>query len=305
MKRIILSFAIITSACAVVHSQTYYPLPEENAYWKSNYLDLPMFCECLFGLCSKEQYRITGDTLINEMVYHKIDRSGYYFDDNCDDTYFNNGYQGAFRNDIENKKVWFVLAGEDTESILYEFDLEIGDTLTPGILNPNNYWDFWVEDIDSIEIENNFRKLFLIRSQINIGEGPFRIIEGIGGQSLIAEFASWLYFEGGYHLGCLSVNDNLIYGNDCDEIVGSDELLASSTMILCPNPSTGQVWIKDNTCESDPLYIEVLNSVGTKIIHLYSNSKYTAIDLCNQPPGLFLFIIKKGFKIESQKIIIL
>lgn len=287
------------------YSQTYYPLPESNTYWRYTENDVPIICGC-WGICSEEQYKITGDTLINSIVYHKIEHSGYWLDDNCDEGFYTYGYRGAFRNDIENKKVWFVPVGEASEGLLYEFDLEIGDTLLPGILNPSNYWDFWVEDIDSVEVGDSYRKLFLIRSQLNLGEMPLRIIEGIGGQNLIAPMEYWLNFEVGYMFKCINMNDSIIYPEwgDCELIVSDKTIDPIEKFEIFPNPSSGKFWIQNPYEYSQPMSVTVYNSYGVRVRHINSEETITIVDLSEFPRGIYLVQGTFGMTIIKEKIII-
>lgn len=249
---------------------------------------------------------ITGDTMINDIVYHKINLTGYYLSDACEKSFFNSGYQGAFRNDIENKKVWFVSAGDMAESLLYEFGLQIGDTLSPGILDPDNYWDFWIEDIDSVETSDGYRKLFLIRSMLNLSEAPFRIIEGIGGQNLISPIANWWNFELGYYLDCVSVNDSVYYNQtgNCEQIVGTRPALQMPAMAIFPNPSSGYIWIRNEADQNKPFGVEIFNSVGCRVKSITCDVSPTIIDLTNQPSGLFYIFVKTGSVTSGQKIIL-
>lgn len=304
MKRIATITALMIIFISVLSSQNYYPLPESNSFWVSTEHDIPEWCGCN-GICSEEQYRISGDTLINSLIYHKLIHSGYWISDDCEKTYFSNGYQGAFRNDIENKKVWFVPAGEFGEGLLYEFDLQVGDTLTPGILNPYNYWDFWVEDIDSVEFGYSFRKVLLIRSQLNLGEMPLRIIEGIGGQNLIEPMDYWLNFEVGYLFKCININDSLLYGNEtCDLITGTNPELYDLSFGIFPNPSNGQLWIRIPIVKDQSIQLEIYNSCGIKVGQYNTYSHFTHIDLSEFPKGIYFLNYTAGSSIIGEKIIL-
>lgn len=302
MKRIVSTLVFITLLSSFISSQTYHPFPESDAYWQYTYNDIPMYCPC-WGTCHHDQLKITGDTLIGGEIYHKLIKSRISLDSDCDESFHYYGYQGAFRNDIENKKVWFVSEGEENETLLYDFNLQIGDTLPEGILDPNDYWDFWVEDIDSVEIGNNFRKRFIIRSFLNFGEAPLYIIEGIGGQNLIEPFESWWYFEGGYTFSCINVNDSLIYPSNCELFVSDNNNKYSSTLKIFPNPSSGKIWIKHDG-KQNLISIEIFNSLGNRVDIIESFTDIKLIDLSDRPRGIYLVNIKTRIKNFTQKVII-
>ncbi|MCF8368030.1 MAG: T9SS type A sorting domain-containing protein [Bacteroidales bacterium] len=285
-------------------SQDYHPLPESDTYWIHKSHDIPMICGC-GGTCSVEQYIIAGDTLINELVYHKIVHSGYWLSNNCDENFFYNGYQGAFRNDIENKIVWFVPEGESSESLLYEFDLQVGDTLSEGILDPNDYWDFWVEDIDSVLVGDSYRKRFHIRSWLNMSEMALQIVEGVGGQNLIKPFESWYYFEGGYTLSCININDSIFYPEwgDCEMIVSQKENKQAGPHLIFPNPTNGLLWFQNSEETKQLITIEIFNQLGVNVKSIESKEEIILIDLSSKPKGLYFIKISTGFKTVTHKII--
>jgi hypothetical protein len=301
MKKVICIFQFLLLGTQMLISQDYFPLPETNTFWISSFWDIPDYCPCA-GTCSIDQYSITGDTLINEVVYHKLDYTGIYYGDNCEENYFNDGYQGAFRNDIGNKKVWFVPSGDLNESLLYEFDLEIGDTLSPGILNPIEFGDFWVEDIDTIEVGDSYRKMFLIRSGFNIYGGPFEIIEGIGGQSLVSPMESWFNFEAGYLLYCVNINDSIFYpyGANCEQIVGTESILKNVTFEIYPNPSKDILFI-DNASGS---HVQLFSITGLLISESEIKTDYFELKLKDVPEGMYFLRFKKDLEIQAKKIIV-
>lgn len=71
------------------------------------------------------------------MIYHKIQSSGVVYSNStafggwCSSSiqYSGYGYAGAFRNDSLNKKVYFVKPGMLNDTLFYDFDLQLGDTL--------------------------------------------------------------------------------------------------------------------------------------------------------------------------------
>ncbi len=74
---------------------------------------------------------------------------------NCDYA-FGLGYQGAIRQDTLARKVFIVLPDSITESILYDFTQNVGDTLN-SILSDFCYPDI-ISSIDSILIGNTYHR---------------------------------------------------------------------------------------------------------------------------------------------------
>ncbi len=106
--------------------QAYIPFPKSNAVWRE-YSGAP------FGDCQEYNYPISGDTIVNGMTFHKLQKTGYvssYGPSFCNQIkYRYNFYTGAFRNDSINKRVYFLPSGQTNDTILYDFNLKIDDTI--------------------------------------------------------------------------------------------------------------------------------------------------------------------------------
>jgi len=286
-------------------TQTYYPIPESNTYWQYCYTSIPMYCPC-WGNCYDEQLKVYGDTIINEIIYHKLTLSIISYYENCEGSFYNYGYQGAFRNIEELKQVWFVPEGEQNEELLYDFNLEVGDTLAVSYINPYGM-TFYVDEIDSVEMGNSFRKRYKIFGDFNLSEQPFIIIEGIGGQNLIKPLEYWLYFEEGYTFQCININDSVYYptGEACELMVNTNGYKEKKQKFnISPNPSTGKFWIKNASGTQKAIVIEIFNSIGEKIKQMESNGQIFQIDLSAYSPGIFLIKISWETGETIQKVII-
>lgn len=304
MKRIISTLLFSMLLLSIVSSQTYYPIPESNTYWQYSYSSIPMSCPC-WGHCFDEQIKVYGDTVVNEMIYHKLTRSTISYDENCTQSFYNHGYQGAFRNDVDSKKVWYIPDGEQSEVLLYDFNLEVGDTIPINYLIPYDF-HFYIDEIDFVEVGNSSRKRYKIFGDINITEEPLIIIEGLGGQNLIAPFDSWWYFEEGYYFQCINMNNTLFYpeGDECEIMVKTNDYIKEQALELFPNPSTGKFWIKNLSASPKPISIDVFNSFGERLKKLKSRDLINPIDLSAYPKGIYLIMIKWENKESLQKIII-
>ncbi len=130
---------------------------------------------------------ISGDTLIGGTNYHKLVSPEQVFHSNgaCNisGTWTAPGfYAGAIRQDIANKKVFYVDTMTYTEQLLYDFNLQVGDTVKGFYVSNNPCWDEivggLVVGIDSVMIGNSYRKRWNIGGCFNTPDIYF--IEGIG-----------------------------------------------------------------------------------------------------------------------------
>jgi len=303
MKRIATTLVLITLFYSIISSQTYYPFPESDAHWQYSYLDIPMFCHC-FCICQVDQYKISGDTVINSITYHKLVQSQMFYQYFCIEMFYNLGYKGAFRNEVEEKKVWYVPPGEESEVLLYDFSLQLGDTLPASYIIPEQM--YYVEGIDSVEIGDSYRKKYVIKS-IDQFELPKSIIEGIGGDHFFEEITMWFNGESGYFFNCVNIGDSLGYpaGGSCDEIiVSSKDVIYDSDFHIFPNPSTGKFWIKHSSNNQEFISIEIFNSYGEKLKQFEATQLLSPIDLYSSPKGIYMIMIKFESGTFTQKIII-
>ena len=229
--KISLVFALLLAFLqSEAQTSVYHPFPTSNAFWiegSSGYQ-----CSC----CASYHYEITGDTVINSIIYHKIWKKGKaYLDDNSGFCSFDfagyiDSYVGAIREDIINKKVYSIYDSINGESLLYDFDLSLGDTLTFGS-NPDNV----ITEIDSILIGNSYRNRYAVT--LNGGTYVY-LIEGIGStHGLFGELD--VPFEFGTYLSCFVEGGQTVYPNstsNCDTVVGTNLIEKHDEFKFNPNP---------------------------------------------------------------------
>lgn len=153
---------------------------------------------------------------------------------NCDYA-FGLGYQGAIRQDTLARKVFIILPDSITESILYDFTQNVGDTLN-SILSDFCYPDI-ISSIDSILIGNTYhRRINTYATGCNNTGTQF--IEGIGSDKGLIESTMW--FEIGSILICATHNGQTIYPDTttfCPVIVGVVEIIKNELKLtVYPNP---------------------------------------------------------------------
>lgn len=139
-------------------AQDYIPFPDSNAAW---------FCQKATRNCYDSHpwenqvysYDTVGDTLIADLTYHKLAVTNYCVEC-CDEPLFV-GYAGAFRNDVNNRKVLLVLPDSTEEVVWYDFSAGIGDTLEFSLpLYIGNCTRFVLLETDSILVAGAYRRSF-------------------------------------------------------------------------------------------------------------------------------------------------
>ncbi|MBP6979146.1 MAG: T9SS type A sorting domain-containing protein [Bacteroidales bacterium] len=115
--RLSLLFLLILN---ILQAQEYMPFPHDSAIWYTVY-SYP-WPNPPYVWYYTYQYETDGDTIINQLFYTKLYNgivgSGYRF------------YDGAYRIDYESERVYYVDPMYGTESLLYDFKLVPGDTIS-------------------------------------------------------------------------------------------------------------------------------------------------------------------------------
>jgi hypothetical protein len=242
MKNLIFLFSFLITVFTYGQNSIYHPFPDSNACWNYGYYP----GQCQFG-DSQEFYSImfTGDTSINNQNYHKLNTpfvlfytSGTCTQDNIP------GYKGAIRQEIPNKKVYYIPPMSSTEYLLYDFNLDIGDTVSSYIA-PFDSYDT-VISIDSVLVGDNFRKRWYINDWYEI-----YYIEGVGSTyGLIQHSPGYVTDAPSYSLDCFLLEEQSLYPDtnaNCQLITSIKKIDAFSDQVkVFPNPSKGSFSVEFN-----------------------------------------------------------
>ncbi|MGZ3903683.1 MAG: T9SS type A sorting domain-containing protein [Bacteroidia bacterium] len=288
-------FLILTN----VYSQTskYFPFPDSNAVW----------CD---SICGTQSHIISGDIIIGSKTYHKLITNAHYYQIQnglCDTTAggYMNFYEGAFRQDTSARKVYFLSAGDTTETLLCDFTLNVGDTVrTYNTLAycPNSV----VTSIDSVLIGLQYRK------QWNVFMPCYaiyhaKIIEGIGSTfGLLDQRTPAGSFKTFGKLFCFSQDNKTLYPNysatsGCNPINDIIDHFRFENLLILPNPTSNQFSVETNTNEK--LKLDLCDINGRNVLSVTTNNK-SSIDVSSLSEGVYSITIKTANQITNKKLII-
>jgi len=309
MKCLIFYF-FLCFATQLSYAQEYHyvPFPDSNAVWSEIYwkpISEP------YPRWEYNQYALFNeDTVINGITYHKLFHSNSASKIEKE----NAVYIGAIRED-RNRRVYIRYDGKfkpdepyyKKEFLLYNFDLNIGDTIWQEEdsieISPMEY--LVAKAIDTIQIYNSRRKVFSFLE-------PFWVywIEGIGNVKGLIFTSGDLPTNGmNNDLICMHQNDTLMYFNntynDCvpQFVIDDVAILPNNDMKVYPNPVTGGVAHFENL-DFDTL--ELFSSKGNRL-HLKNIKGSGCYDLnvANLSPGIYYYLLKtKGLVPTKGKLII-
>ncbi|NQT77069.1 MAG: hypothetical protein HQ565_05100 [Bacteroidetes bacterium] len=300
---IVLSFVLLMPFG--LQGQVYYPFPDSAAVWKVIHYPYPPGPMPAYAL-HYDNYPF-GDTIINDVEYIKLFQLG--FDPDCSLITYGPYYTGAYRNDTINRRVYFISESHANEDLLYDFSLEVGDTVPQTYIN-YAYPHLVVDSIDSILLGDHYRKRFYYYRET---WPPIEVVEGMGAHTGLLEPME--IFEHQHYLRCFHLNDELLYiynadscsleTDTCLSVNITDPQQKDFNVTLFPNPVVDNLSVNIECMDSKTLEFRffLLNSSGIiqKDIGFKINNK--TISLQDLPSGLYLwYVLKENILIASGKL---
>ena len=213
-------------------------------------------------------------------------------------TYWSNHLEGGIREDTTLKKVYFTDFID--EMVLYDFSLDIGDTIFYSI--PSSGIDYYkvVQDKYSVIVSGQMRNMFYLKNSLYNFDDYW--IEGIGSVyrfGLLYPIKPYIVMDGSTpYFGCFS-HDSITYINEnacisscpCSWwIVNTDDFLETATVIeVIPNPFSDIITVKSSNAFISFIKVEIFNSIGSRIVNKSLNqSNEINIDVSSLPNGIYI-----------------
>lgn len=293
-------------------AQAYKPFPTQNAVWNYNYRTHGICNTC----CQDYSYSIEKDTLIHGMIYQKIIKQGVYYlntiyTGSCTDTVTSTFQENAgyIRNDSVNKKVFFNDASMANDTLLYDFNISLGDTLASTYSFNNQGPNYYICDtIYSANINGIPRKVFGFTDWYPFVAYPrLVLIEGIGFvDGLFSNTHNSLAVT--VKLQCFKENNVVAYPdtvNSCDLITQlSEQNYGQGKISLFPNPILDKLELEFNN-DSKIQNIQVLNLLGREQNITWKKSSNTQYQLNTSylSKGIYLIQLITNQGVISKKVV--
>jgi hypothetical protein len=282
---------MLITATGFGQTNVYHPFPDSNAVWNEiNYYVGGGGCVPP-NYCKYTNY-LQGDTTLNSQLYHKI-----YSNDSTSISYV-----GGLREN--NKKIYYFDKTCSHEILLYDFNLNIGDSilLPCSLCDTTNPMYMKVISIDSILLSD-----MTYRKKINFDYGPsWSCIEGIGSEAgLLYPYYSCIACICWLELVCFEQNDTTLYSNEThvpcfDYFVSNNDLKNNSNLLIVfPNPTADNLTIET----PDKSTIEILNIQGQIIKTINTADKQTSIDVADLSSGVYIIKAKTERGVAVKKFI--
>jgi hypothetical protein len=300
--------------CLKSSAQTYLPTLQEGATWSIMTED----ASTPYIARSTTQYKIIGDTTINNIVYkklHWLDTDGtsslafYLFRESGGKVYFR--YFDQFPSGNAYDYLSFQM---DMEYLLYDYTLSVGDTIPSTYLTgayQNQGTVYTISSIGNVLIGGQYHKEFQINGNYSSCEHEV-IIEGIGStRGLI--YPSNIYCPSyNFALLCYDLDtihytttySYLHYGSSCSiNNVGIEEL-GVNPITIYPNPTDNYVTVNLPINYTSGI-LQIIDLQGRVVKTETLSSKSQTLATGNLPGGVYQVIIgSKNSILGRQKLVV-
>jgi hypothetical protein len=286
MKKILFLTTFFVSFFCQSQTNDYF---QNGAKWRINWSGLSMSASCAIN----QQYvcEISGDTTIGAYTYKKFIHHGLATEIGimgymgpCTPNYtFSQPY--AFLRQ-ENERIYLYDIWDEIDTLLYDFDLQVGDFLPLTYNNAST--TIQIDNISTIQVGSETRNVFHF-SQLN---GIDSLIEGIGhNKGLIGTMQPFEFFE--YELMCFSLDGTSYYpslGAACDLTVSTLEINQTISSQISPNPviDFAQITFSNPVNIAEVLAIDLS---GRKVILPYKNVNENTIEIDSRELNKGYYII--------------
>lgn len=266
--RILASGILMIITVARTYTQDYIPFNFQEGIWmehKFEKSDINPLQTILQLFCNGDT-SIDGNTY-NRLYEYNIVVPTYGFPD----TNFTH-YIGAIRNVVSEKQVLFVEAGQESEAVIYDFNLELGDTVP-------SLFDFYIiSEIDSIKFCGRYHRKYVLG-----GYPSDYLVEGIGyGNGLLGYRNPPTGGENTHMLDCYTERGNQ-QCDDCNLLVGyRNEMILAG---IYPNPTSGIIHINS---ESQISSIRMLDLSGRELLFRdFTKTNNPTVDIGSLQHGVY------------------
>jgi hypothetical protein len=274
------------------NKQPYQPLVVENAHWEVGFYSTE---NPIWAPYQMYQYLICGDSILNGQQYKKL----FYRDlDDADPEHIlSEEFYGLMREDTLNRKVYAINSYNyynecpiNDEFLLYDFDLEVGDTTDMCLLSQ---WGQWIiYDINYETIFNKERRLFY---QFN--NSWEYIIEGVGSNYGLLEWGNFTKKNESGSKGAYFELMNYCNGTDeeCGYLwVGIEEREESVKLKVTPNPAKEIVNFEFGNIQNlQQAQLRCYDVFGS-LLHseaIVQGQKEVVLDISSWPSGMYVAVV--------------
>ena len=294
MKNKVIILILILTGSLLAHTQE---IVDSEKLWSI----LTGHCQPEYTTYTTSFFKFDNDTIIDGKLYQMV----FISEDEFQEEWF---FYGSFIRE-ENKKVYYrEYYGE--EGLIYNFNLQLGDTVVLNNPRAASEVSLILSEIDSVETTDGYRERWkLTNDEFEI---PEYWIEGIGSMAGVINSTTEVFggLCGTYILLCEEENENTIYQNPQYEycyylLLDNDNDIEVTEEIfnVIYRQSVKQIDIVFNTNEER--LVVITNIRGQMVSKLQSTDTHLSFSLSNKNTGLYIIVaIQNNGKAVSKKIMV-
>jgi hypothetical protein len=245
-------------------------------------------------------YVFGSDTIINLTTYHTLYIPAYIVNAgvHCINPPAGNyvlpgKFAGAIRNDHAARKTFIIPEQSSVEQLLYDFNWQVGDTITGYLAHPGSSAIDTVISIDSVLVGSNYRKRWFINAMYQV-----YLIEGVGSTyGLVEPVIAGVSDNDLYELNCFSQDNMPLYpsgSSTCPVLATINEVSSvQSKLIVYPNPAHRQLYLQLPS-DWQQQYVEVFGIDGKLLLQermVTDQGSTLAVSLPELVNGLYFITI--------------
>jgi hypothetical protein len=316
-----LFFSLFFHTQSEAQTSVYHPFPDSGIVWRehaggvdnSNRSCSP-YCSGAGPCIETDNYEffLSGDTIIGSFTYKRIFKTGstegswvgpgycqpgHY---NYVISYFSNIYIGGLRQDSLQRKVFIDPAGSVEDDLLYDFNLNVNDTLPVTFNNSQSYSKNYVSVIDSVLIGNSYHQRFWINSHhtdSTITSNFVSLIEGVGSTWGLIFPIDFYSFPSDWRssLLCVTIDSLPVYPDTatvCELVTRVKESKEENFVLLYPNPADQHLSIRILSSASKQATAIIMNTIGEMLQQSTITEPQSEISISTLPAGIYFLQLK-------------
>lgn len=291
MKKSLLLSIVLLQTVAIAQIPDYFA---NNPVWRQNSQCNNMAPGNLCIANENYVYRVSGDSIINDTTYKVIWKSGVRTFYSYGPTGFCNNSQPEEIQEFvailrqEGRKIFRRIGSEGQDQLVYNFELQVGDSLPLSGINFFN--DIVVVSRDTILVNGEERLSY------QFSNSPVTYyVEGIGHSGGFLQYIPPM-LECGHRLHCYGQNDVPLYPtnpqDECDYTVGIETNVASSKFSIYPNPAQDVLTIELNVAGNKTVEITNMNCQVLEKLNFSEISNQISISAL--PAGVYFVKVQNG-----------
>lgn len=291
MRRHLLLILFSLSLFSFAQTNVYHPFPDSNAVWRETYYYNPCNCPnpCMNSCGYEAQYVLNGDTAIGSHVYHKVSMQSAVFSNGMQLPPGAPGFWAGIRQDTAARKVYCCIPSKSVaDTLLYDFTLQVGDTLRGFLANFTT--TLTVTSVDSVLVGSSYRKRIVLGPAIGGLAVNHEIIEGIGFTAGL--FDNTYTAEEGGQLICFKQETQTLYPNsNCTSgFFGVSEFDVLNTVHVYPDPASDVINVEMKENEGS---IYLLDALGITVLAEKVQGGKSGFDVSSLAAGIY-WVVAKG-----------